>query len=96
MDYRARKRKRQNPIIPTQASFYVQDLPGLEASSLSLFSGHLPSDDAADSHLFFLLSRNLHIAKKERLLIFLNGGKLFTFLADLKLGYLNANPSFSL
>lgn len=44
---------------------------------LSLFAGHLPSTaphSSSDAHLYFLLARNKHIPKRERLVIWLNGG----------------------
>lgn len=49
---------------------------------LSLFAGNLPATSptaapsAADSdaHLYFLLARNRHIPKRERLVLWLNGG----------------------
>ncbi|GJN91580.1 hypothetical protein Rhopal_004603-T1 [Rhodotorula paludigena] len=44
---------------------------------LSLFAGHLPSTaphSSSDARLYFLLARNKHIPKRERLVIWLNGG----------------------
>lgn len=78
---RAAKRKRQNNQV-TQADFYVDSLPSLPSNiRTSIYAGHLPSaahsepSRASDAHLFFLLAKHKHIPKKERLLIFLNGGK---------------------
>jgi carboxypeptidase D len=81
-----RKRaKRQVPTAddeprPTAASFFVPNgsLLGMPTNStLTLFSGLLPSAPAnvvTDAHLFFLLVRNRHIADRERLVIWFNGG----------------------
>ncbi|KAM0793260.1 hypothetical protein ACM66B_000722 [Microbotryomycetes sp. NB124-2] len=75
--------RRQLEQLPSQASFYVSNLPGLDQSSnLALFAGHLPStrNNAAtlaqdsDAHLYFLLARQRHIPKRQRLLLWFNGG----------------------
>lgn len=52
------------------------------ASKLALFAGNLPSSTTADrprpfdsdAHLYFLLARQKHIPKRQRLLLWLNGG----------------------
>lgn len=71
---------------PAAADYYVSDLPGLpdDARQLSLYAGHVPcatdlstltsSSATSDAHLWFLLVRSRHIAKAERLVIWLNGG----------------------
>ena len=64
----------------TAAAFYVPHLLGVPAdSTLKLYSGLIPSSppeapDKTDAHLFFVLARNRHIADKERLIIWFNGG----------------------
>jgi carboxypeptidase D len=71
--------------VPSAASFFVPSLPGLpslSAHGLSLFAGNLPAtiqslpqpSDQDLAHLFFLLTTNKHIPKRQRLLIFLQGG----------------------
>lgn len=68
------------PAKPTAASFFIPtgSLLGMPTNStLTLFSGLLPSAPAnveTDAHLFFLLVRNRHIADRERLVIWFNGG----------------------
>ncbi|BGP12710.1 hypothetical protein JCM10213_008848 [Rhodosporidiobolus nylandii] len=75
--------KRQRAAgLPTAADLFVSGLPGLSESRLSLFAGNLPSTTASsppsprdsDAHLYFLLSRAKHLPKRERLIIWLNGG----------------------
>ncbi|GAA6032845.1 hypothetical protein JCM8097_000825 [Rhodosporidiobolus ruineniae] len=77
------RRKRQStPALPTAADLFVRDLPGLAESRLALFAGNIPSSVASnppgprdsDAHLYFLLSRAKHLPKRERLVIWLNGG----------------------
>lgn len=64
----------------TAASFFVPRLLGLPRNStLTLFSGLIPSSPPnaptpTDAHLFFVLARNRHIADRERLIIWFNGG----------------------
>ncbi|BGP44767.1 Cell death protease [Rhodotorula kratochvilovae] len=74
---RPHKRQRQ-ASLPTASDLWVERLPGLpDAARLSLFAGNLPSappPSTSDAHLYFLLARNKHIPKRERLVIWLNGG----------------------
>ncbi|GAA5887724.1 hypothetical protein JCM6882_001510 [Rhodosporidiobolus microsporus] len=76
------KRQRQRGL-PTAADLWVKDLPGLPADSkLALFAGNLPSTATSnpptardsDAHLYFLLARAKHLPKRERLVLWLNGG----------------------
>ncbi|KAK4058022.1 Cell death protease [Microbotryomycetes sp. JL221] len=67
--------------LPSQAALYVDTLPGLDQSSrLALFAGNLPATtsdalgDDSDAHLYFLLARQRHIPKRQRLLLWFNGG----------------------
>lgn len=53
-------------------NFFIPSLPGLESSStLTMYGGHLPSDadPQTDSHLYFFLIRNRHIADTERTIV---------------------------
>ncbi|BGO96609.1 Cell death protease [Rhodotorula toruloides] len=80
---RPAKRQRTSSL-PTASDFWIDSLPGFHGDfRLSLYGGNLPSAThttppapAADSdaHLYFLLARNKHIPKRERLVIWLNGG----------------------
>lgn len=66
------------------ADFYIPSLPGQpSSSSLTLYGGHLsfsppdapnPSNDQDDAYGFFFLNRARHIAHKQILMIWLNGG----------------------
>ncbi|GAA94377.1 uncharacterized protein L969DRAFT_96483 [Mixia osmundae IAM 14324] len=67
--------------LPTAADLYIKSLPGLPSNStLQMWSGEIPSQpldaesEKTDAHIFFLLVRNRHIADKERLVIWFNGG----------------------
>lgn len=84
-------RPRQTPAPPTQASFYVSSLPGLPPQShLSLYAGTLPATtrsypinpDESDASLYFFLAKHRHIPKRERLLIWLNGGEILVYLGE--------------
>ncbi|GAA5980646.1 hypothetical protein JCM10908_001720 [Rhodotorula pacifica] len=78
------KRQRTQTALPSAADLYVDSLPGLPSDArLQLFAGNIPatSPNAAastasdtDAHLYFLLARNRHIPKRERLVLWLNGG----------------------
>ncbi|GAA6047194.1 hypothetical protein JCM3770_006945 [Rhodotorula araucariae] len=74
---RPQKRQRQ-ASLPSASDLWVERLPGLSDNArLSLFAGNLPSappPSLSDAHLYFLLARNKHIPKRERLVIWLNGG----------------------
>ena len=71
-------------LVPSAASFYVRNVPGLHLEPhhppLHIFSGHLPSDpNAADApeteiipHLFFFMIKNRRIADKERIIFWFN------------------------
>ncbi|GAA5850271.1 hypothetical protein JCM8547_001073 [Rhodosporidiobolus lusitaniae] len=67
--------KRQRGL-PTAADLFVSNLPGLSDSKLALFAGNIPSSSSptSDAHLYFLLARAKHLPKRERLVIWLNGG----------------------
>ncbi|GAA5834413.1 hypothetical protein JCM9279_004309 [Rhodotorula babjevae] len=75
---RPHKRQRQSTSLPRASSFFVPHLPGLPPGArLPLFAGLLPSTpptSTSDAQLYFLLARNKHIPKRERLVIWLNGG----------------------
>ncbi|PLW11484.1 hypothetical protein PCANC_03686 [Puccinia coronata f. sp. avenae] len=69
--------------LPSSASFLVDALPGQPAStvqSIIQYAGHLPSHPPStltpppDSHLWFWLVRSRHIAKREKFVIWFNGG----------------------
>ncbi|GAA5835285.1 hypothetical protein JCM11251_006669 [Rhodosporidiobolus azoricus] len=77
------KKRQRERALPTAADLWVKDLPGLAADSkLALFSGNIPSTvttsppaaSDSDEHLYFLLARAKHLPKRERLVIWLNGG----------------------
>lgn len=66
------------PTPKTAADYYVRSLPLLDQpSKLSLYAGHVPSTITSnppqpfdsDAELYFVLARNRHIPKRERLLI---------------------------
>lgn len=67
---------------PSAASFFTSSLPLLDHDQpLSLASGYLAvrparsgGEPAEDAHLYFVLERARHLAKKRRLIIWLNGG----------------------
>ncbi|GAA5914223.1 hypothetical protein JCM8208_001524 [Rhodotorula glutinis] len=75
---RPHKRQRKSTSLPTASDLFVPHLPGLpRGAQLSLFAGLLPSTpppSSSDAQLYFLLARNKHIPKRERLVIWLNGG----------------------
>ncbi|KAG9317776.1 alpha beta-hydrolase [Chiua virens] len=71
--------------IPSAASFYVSNLPGLHQDStnpLQIYAGHILSDPNASSaseldvlaHLFFVMVKARRAADKERLMFWFNGG----------------------
>ncbi|GAA5876309.1 hypothetical protein JCM3774_003719 [Rhodotorula dairenensis] len=79
------KRQRTRTDLPSAADLYVDHLPGLASDArLQLFAGNVPAssprtaapvaDNESDAHLYFLLARNKHIPKRERLVLWLNGG----------------------
>ncbi|TNY19757.1 Alpha/Beta hydrolase protein [Rhodotorula diobovata] len=75
---RPQKRQRRAPL-PAASDLFVPRLPGLpDGAQLSLFGGLLPSTPptslTSDAQHYFLLARNKHIPKRERLVIWLNGG----------------------
>lgn len=66
------------PSPQTAADYYVRDIPGLSPpSKLSIYAGHIqstlqshpPQAFDSDASLYFLLAKNRHIPKRERLLI---------------------------
>ncbi|KAF8841565.1 carboxypeptidase KEX1 [Paxillus ammoniavirescens] len=81
-----RHRVRAAPTdIPSAASFYVSNLPGLHQDPthpLHIYAGHILSDPNAASggendvfaHLFFVMVKARRIADKERLMFWFNGG----------------------
>ncbi|GAA5926332.1 hypothetical protein JCM3775_000987 [Rhodotorula graminis] len=75
---RPHKRQRTSTSLPTASDLFVPRLPGLPpGAQLPLFAGLLPSappPSTSDAQLYFLLARNKHIPKRERLVIWLNGG----------------------
>ncbi|GAA6041532.1 hypothetical protein JCM8097_004247 [Rhodosporidiobolus ruineniae] len=65
------------------ANFFIPALPGQpSSSSVTMYGGHVPVviarkgalDTESDSHLFFFMVRNRHIAETERTLLWFNGG----------------------
>ncbi|KAH7926806.1 alpha beta-hydrolase [Leucogyrophana mollusca] len=71
--------------IPSAASFYVPNLPGLHQDTthpLNIYAGHILSDPNAASagstdvlaHLFFVMVKARRTADKERLMFWFNGG----------------------
>ena len=87
--HKKRKRASTSRAV-NAASFYVPTLPnqppGMKLSSM--FSGHLPAsyglagasvtttegDAISDAHLFFLLVKAKHIAGRQKLVLWFNGG----------------------
>lgn len=74
---------------PSAASFYVPSLPGQPASStLIQFAGHLPfsapgdqdrkgkgkADSEGHAHAFWYLTKARHVAEKQVLVVWFNGG----------------------
>ncbi|KAH7887403.1 alpha beta-hydrolase [Phlebopus sp. FC_14] len=71
--------------VPSAASFYVPNLPGLHQDPthpLHIYAGHIVSDPNVDSagrndvlaHLFFVMVKARRTADKERLMFWFNGG----------------------
>lgn len=71
----------------TAASFYVPRLPAQpqDVELPVMYSGHLPAsyslqdgskDAQSDAHLFWLLVKAKHIADRQKLVIWFNGGML--------------------
>ncbi|KAI0146946.1 Alpha/Beta hydrolase protein [Xylariaceae sp. FL1272] len=55
--------------------YYVHSLPGApEGDNIKMHAGHIEVDTAHDGNLFFWHFENKHIAKKQRTVIWLNGG----------------------
>lgn len=69
-------------IVPSAASFYVPNLPGLHEDNnhpLHIYAGHiesdpniLPSDTTVSAHLFFVLVKARKTADKERVMFWFN------------------------
>ncbi|GAA5976758.1 hypothetical protein JCM11641_000861 [Rhodosporidiobolus odoratus] len=95
-------KRQRRPGLPTAAELWVRDLPGLSQSRLALFAGNLPSTSSStppaardsDAHLYFLLTRAKHLPKRERLVIWLNGGPGCSSFdgALVEMGPLRVNP----
>jgi carboxypeptidase D len=59
----------------TASDYYVRSLPGQPAGPLlKMHAGHIEVDHEHNGNLFFWLYENRHIANKQRLVIWLNGG----------------------
>lgn len=59
----------------TAADYYVRSLPGAPSGPLlKMHAGHIEVEPEHHSNLFFWLFQNRHIANKQRLVIWLNGG----------------------
>ena len=67
------------------ASFYVNNLPGLQSypgRPMHMYAGHIPSDPSSKPqpdthvgpHLFFFMIRARRLADKERIIFWFNGG----------------------
>ncbi|TKA55376.1 hypothetical protein B0A53_02300 [Rhodotorula sp. CCFEE 5036] len=79
-----RTKRQRTDKLPSAADLYVDKLPGLPPDArLQLFAGNIPAASSSptapvasdsDAHLYFLLARNKHIPKRERLVLWLNGG----------------------
>lgn len=75
--------------VPSAASFYVPNLPGLHEDSnhpLHIYAGHiesdpnvLPSDINVSAHLFFVLVKARKTADKERVMFWFNVGCITPF-----------------
>ncbi|KAH8913639.1 alpha/beta-hydrolase [Atractiella rhizophila] len=72
-----------NHVAPPSSSFYVHSLPFQPdiPNPPQLYAGHLSAvsttpntEDIDDAHLFFILAKAKHIAERERLIIWFNGG----------------------
>lgn len=88
---RRSKRASTSRAYINAASFYVPALPHQPADMKlsAMFSGHLPAsygipgasintkeaDAVSDAHLFFLLVKAKHIADKQKLVLWFNGGE---------------------
>ncbi|RKF83113.1 Pheromone-processing carboxypeptidase kex1 [Golovinomyces cichoracearum] len=59
----------------TAADYFVRSLPGAPPGPLlSMHAGHVEVDSEHHGNIFFWLYQNRHIANKQRLVIWLNGG----------------------
>ncbi|KAJ5051546.1 uncharacterized protein L3040_001322 [Drepanopeziza brunnea f. sp. 'multigermtubi'] len=56
------------------ADYYVHSLPGAPEPLLKMHAGHIEITPEHNGNLFFWLYQNRHIANKQRLVIWLNGG----------------------
>lgn len=69
--------------VPAASTFFTASVPDLPpGQSVSLASGYLParppkageSTPKDDAHLYFVLEKARHLAKKRRLILWFNGG----------------------
>ncbi|KAI9844588.1 MAG: Cell death protease [Thelocarpon superellum] len=59
----------------TASEYFVHSLPGAPSGPLlKMHAGHIPVDPEHNGHLFFWHFENRHIAKRQRTVIWLNGG----------------------
>ncbi|KAK6583893.1 hypothetical protein PZA11_003623 [Diplocarpon coronariae] len=58
----------------TAADYFVHSLPGAPEPLLKMHAGHIEITPEHNGNLFFWLYQNRHIANKQRLIIWLNGG----------------------
>jgi carboxypeptidase D len=58
----------------TAADYYVHHLPGAPEPLLKQHAGHIEITPEVHGNLFFWLYHNRHIADKQRLVIWINGG----------------------
>ncbi|QIW98203.1 hypothetical protein AMS68_003721 [Peltaster fructicola] len=58
----------------TAADYFVRSLPGAPSPLLRMYAGHVEVTKEHNRNMFFWLYKNRHIANKQRLVIWLNGG----------------------
>ncbi|KAH7407863.1 pheromone-processing carboxypeptidase kex1 [Cadophora sp. MPI-SDFR-AT-0126] len=58
----------------TAADYFVHSLPGAPEPLLKMHAGHIEITPEHNGNVFFWLYQNRHIANKQRLVIWLNGG----------------------
>lgn len=58
----------------TAADYYVQFLPGAPEPLLRMYAGHIEITPKHHGNMFFWLFKNRHIANRQRLVIWFNGG----------------------
>ena len=57
------------------ADYFVHSLPGAPSPLLKMYAGHVEVSPEHHGNLFFWLFQNRHIANRQRMVIWLNGGQ---------------------